>query len=385
MNFKRFAIASRKGAYPFFFALGLFTLGCATIENPVAVPVGPRDSEVYEAGKKRTDRQQEKKHSVDVAVDVEAIDLQRISMTREQVEQHLVSALDGYLRSRLQKFPFFNVTTSDAVVARMRARKMSDAVESGEEATVAPREQAEYVILAKFDSVMTHGDGGVANASTVAGTGAGVGGVGSIAGAHTQTGNVSATGLGVGVTMMAAGAAAAALGNGLEPNVVDVTMSFEFFDNVREKTISSESVSRKYSGSSKDNTPALILNAARACADEYMGILARDYLQESRVLETRGDGRYARVSLGLKDGVVSGSKVYFYEFEDLDDVMAGWTKSERTIAYGTVIGEPTANQCWVEVEKYKDIHVMKYHYVKVMAVQKKKSGVLERIGIGGGE
>lgn len=358
------------------FAVAL-AAGCATsIVNPVVEPQGPRDSEIYEAGKQRTDRRDEKKYSLDVLIDVDAIDLQRVSMTREQVEEHLVSAIDGYLRSRLQKFPFFNVTTADSVVARMRAKKMAAAAETGEEMEVAPREEAQYVILAKFDSVMTHGDGGVANASTVGGTATGVGGIGSLAGAMG-----SGTGIGTGVALISAGAAAAGLGNGLEPNVVDVTMSFEFYDNVNEKTISSENISRKYSGSSKDNTPALILHAARECVDEYLAILGRDYLQESRVLETRGDGRFARCSLGIKDGIKSGTQVYFYEFEDLDDVMAGWTKSERTIAFGTVVGEPTNTQCWVEVEKYKNTHVKKYHYVKVMAVQKTKSSILERVGL----
>ncbi len=365
-----------------FSALFALAAGCATeIINPVTVPLGPHDSEIYEAGKRRTDRKEEKKYSVDVLIDVDAIDLQRVSMTREQVEEHLVSAIDGYLRSRLQKFPFFKVTTADSVVARMRAKKMAAAVETGDEAEVAPREEAQYVILAKFDSVMTHGDGGVANASTVGGTAAGVGGIGSIAGGVHDNGLLSATGIGTGVTLLSAGAAAAGLGNGLEPNVVDVTMSFEFYDNVHEQTVSSENIARKYSGSSKDNTPALILQATRACVDEYLAILGRDYLQESRVLETRGDGRYARVSLGIKDGVKQGTQVYFYEFEDLDDVMAGWSKSERTIAYGTIVGEPTATQSWVEVEQYDKVAVRKYHFVKVMAVQKTKSSIRERMGL----
>lgn len=362
-------------------ATGLL-VGCATtIQNPAVEPKGERDNAIYEAGKVRTERKEEKKYSVDVFVDPGAIDLKRTGMTEEELEKHLLSSLDGYMRSKLQKFPFFNVTTADGVVARMRARKMANAVESGEEPEVSKREEANYVILAKFASVMTHGDGGVANASTVAGTTAGVGGVGSIAGAHTQTGNVSMTGLGVGTTMLAGGAAVAALGNGLEPNVVDIVMSFEFYDNVHEKTISSESIVRKYSGSSKDNTAALVLCAARECADEYITILARDYLQEARVLDTTGNGKYAWVTLGRKDGVAAGTKVMFYEFVDADDVMAGWSKLRRPVAYGTVVGEPDDQTCWVEVEKASKVHVKKYHFVKIQNVEKKTSSILERIGL----
>lgn len=358
--------------------LAILVSGCTTIENPMTVPQTPRDSEIYEAGKQKTERKDEKKFTVDVYVDCEAVDLQRVSISDETAKAHLVSTIDGYLRSKLQKFPFFKVTTADGVLARVRARKIANAVESGEEedGAVASREEAQYVILAKIDSVMAHGDGGVANASTVGGTAVGVGGIGSIAGS-----GGSATGVGTGVTLLSAGAAVAGLGNGLEPNVVDLSMTFEFFDTTREETVTSENIVRKESGSSKDNTPALVLSAARKCVDEFIAIISRDYLQESRVLETRGDGKFAWISLGQKDGVSPGTKVMFYEFADLDDVMDSWVKTPRPVAYGTVIGIPDAKTCWAKVEKYDSVHVKKFHFVKVIAVPKTQSSVFERVGL----
>ena len=377
---KHHSSASAFLAASIFAALGT---GCATIENPMTIPQGPRDAEVYEAGKQKTERKEERKFTVDVYVDCEAVDLERVSISNEKEKHHLVSTIDGYLRSRLQKFPFFKVTTADGVVARVRSRKIANAVESGEETdgVVAPREEAQYVILAKIDSVMAHGDGGVANASTVGGTGLGLGGIGSMAGAVHDSGRVSATGMGTGVTLLSAGAAVAGLGNGLEPNVVDLSMTFEFFDTTREETVTSENIVRKESGSSKDNTPALVLSAARKCVDEFVSILSRDYLQESRVLETRGDGKFAWISLGQKDGVSPGTKVMFYEFADLDDVMDSWVKTPRPVAYGTVIGVPDAKTCWAKVEKYDSVHVKKFHFVKVIAVPKTQSSVFERVGL----
>ena len=354
--------------------------GCATIENPMTVPQGPRDSEIYEAGKQKTERKDEKKFTVDVYVDCEAVDLQRVSISDGKEKAHLVSTIDGYLRSKLQKFPFFKVTTADGVAARVRARRMANAIEAGDEPEIAPREEAQYVILAKIDSVMSHGDGGVANSSTVAGAGMGVGGIGSMAGAVHDDGRVSATGMGTGTTLLAAGGAVAGLGNGLEPNVVDISMTFEFFDNVHEETITSENVVRKESGSSKDNTPALVLSAARKCVDEFVSILSRDYLQEARVLETRGDGKYAWISIGQKDGVAPGTKVMFYEFADLDDVMDSWVKTPRPVAYGSVVGIPDAKTCWARVEQSDAVHVKKFHFVKVIAVPKGGSSFLERVG-----
>lgn len=364
-------------------ALALVAGGCATqIVNPMETAQSETDKNaIYEAGKRRSERQEEQKFSVDVFIDVDAIDLQRVSLSREQVEEHLVSALDGYIRSRLQKLPYFKVTTSDNVVARIRARKMATAVETGDEPEVAPREEAQYVILAKFDSVLTHGDGGVANSSTVAGTTAGVAGIGSMAGAHTQNG-LSMTGMGVGSTLIAAGAATAALGNLVNPNVVDVSMTFEFFDNVHEKTISTENVVRKSSGNSKDNTVAEILDAARACASEYVDRLSRDYSQEARVTMVRDNGRYARITLGRTDGVIEGTHVQFYEFEDLDDLMDGWTKEPLPVGYGVVIGAPDNRTCWVEIQKNSRGLVKRYHYVKVIDVPKTKSSALERVGLG---
>ena len=364
-------------------ALVLFATGCATqVLNPMDTEQSETDrNAVYEAGKRRTERQTEKKYSVDVYIDVDAIDAERVSLSREQIEEHLVSALDGYIRSRLQKLPYFKVTTSDNVMARIRARKMAAAVEAGEEPDVAQREEAQYVILAKIDSVMTHGDGGVANASTVGGTAAGVAGVGSMAGAMSENG-LSATGLGVGSTLLAAGAATAVVGNLVNPNVVDVSMTSEFFDNVNEKTVSTENVVRKSSGNSKDNTAAEILDAARACASEYIDRLSREYGQEARVTMVRGNGRYARVTLGRTDGVVEGTHVQFYEFEDLDDFVGGWVKEPLPIGYGTVVGAVDARTCWVEIQKNSRGHVKRFHYAKVIDVPKTESSVLERVGLG---
>jgi len=74
-------------------AFALLGAGCATIENPMTVPQGPKDSEIYEAGKRKTERKDEKKFTVDVFVEA---DNTRLSKT-----------IDGYLRSKLGKFPFF--------------------------------------------------------------------------------------------------------------------------------------------------------------------------------------------------------------------------------------------------------------------------------------
>ena len=51
------------------------------------------------------------------------------------------------------------------------------------------------------------------------------------------------------------------------------------------------------------------------------------------------------------------------------------------MAYGIVVGEPDDQTCWVKVEQASSVHVKKYHFVKVQVVEKKKSSLLERVGL----
>ena len=158
-------------------------------------------------------------------------------------------------------------------------------------------------------------------------------------------------------------------------------MTFELYDNSKGRTVHTEHFDRACKGMSKHNTGSAILQAARECVSEYGNVLAREYGQESRVLATRGEGKYAWVSLGRKAGVSAGTHVVFYEFTDAGDVMESWDRIEQPIAYGVVVGIPTEDTCWVKVERHTSVSVRKYHYVKLVSVEK-QSDFLGRIGIG---
>lgn len=344
----------------------LLLTGCAAIENPMAVRTGARDSLVYAAGMERTQRLKESQRTIDVFVDCDQVVLNSPgnAMTPLEARALLASQIDGVLRARLQKFPFFRVTAGESLMARVRSRRLANDAEGGVAPHLEQRERADYTILARIDSVYTHGDGSVGNAASLGGSGT------VAAGIEEHSKETSAI-----------GGFVSGLATAFEPNVVEIGMTFELYDNAKGRTVHAERIDRTCRGMSKHNTGSAILQAARECVAEYGDVLAREYGQESRVLATRGDGKYAWVSLGRKSGVASGTHVMFYEFTDAGDVMESWDKVEQPIAYGVVVGVPTEDTCWVKVERYTSVSVRKYHYVKPISVPR-QNGLLGRIGIG---
>ena len=292
-----------------FAAVVQFTTGCQTIVNPNEQPTTDRDNAIYEAGKRATERKDEVRYTVEVYVEAPS------------GQSHLETTTYDYLRSKLGKFPFFKVVTSDAMRNRMLARRQADAARTGEEESEPPRSEAQYVILVKIDLASQDNDGGM------------IGKLGDVV-----------------------------LGNSV-PSVrlnEDMSISFEFYDNVKEDTISLENLVRKVSGSN-------YIDVSRECIDEFITILSRDYLQEARVLKTSGNASFAWISLGRKDGIKPGMKVRFCEIVDVGDVMDSWSATYDTIAYGEVIGIPDDRTSWVQIQNPDKVWVKKYHFVKVLA------------------
>ena len=339
--------------------------GCAHIENPMTVPVGPKDAEIYEAGMIRTQRLKETQISVDVFVDCDNIVIRSPDNQMSPVEARalLSSQIDGVLRAQLQRFPFFRVTAGDSTLEKVRARRLITDAEAGVAPLLEQRERADYTVLARVDSVYSHGDGGVPNAAVLGGAAMTADGIAE----HSPE-------------TSAIGGMIAGISSAFEPNVVEMSMTFEFYDNVHGRSLHIEHVDRTYEGTSKHNTGSTILRAARDCIAQYGEMIAREYGRESRVLSTRGDGEYAWISIGSKDGVAAGAHVLFYGFADAGDIIESWDHVEEPVAYGVVIGVPDEHTCWAHVEQFDKIAVRKYHYVKVIAVPK-TSGFAERIGL----
>lgn len=340
--------------------------GCRHIANPMTVPIEIRDREVYQEGMERSERLRATQYSVDVFVECGPVVLASVGnqMTAVELTEVVLPGTDGALRAQLGKFPFFRVTAGDSLMAKRRARLASNAVEAGFAPKLEQRENADYTVLARIDSVYAHGDGAVPGFGAFAGA-AGVGG-----GVATHSDEASSIG---GMT--------SGFSRSMEPNAVEVSMTFEFYDNAKGRVVHTEHIDRDSAGLAKHNTASGALYAVRQCIAEYGRIIAREYTQENRVLATRGGGAYAWISLGRLDGASPGTHVMFYGFTDAGDIIESWDRIEEPVAYGVVVGIPDEHTCWTRVEQHSSVAVRKYHYVKIIDVPKEKAGLLERIGL----
>lgn len=197
----------------------------------------------------------------------------------------LLSQVPGNLRSVVEKFSRFRGTASKFIPEKMREQALTRARETGQSPRLEQTEKADYTLLARIDSIYTHGDGAVSAGGTLSR-------VGMMAIGILQHSEEMAT-----VGEMTTGVA-----QNMEPTVVEVSMTFKLYDNAKGRLIHTEHIDKESKGVAKHNTGAVILATVRQCLKEYGRLLAREYMQETRVLETRGAGAYAWVSMGRNEG-----------------------------------------------------------------------------------
>ena len=116
------------------------------------------------------------------------------------------------------------------------------------------------------------------------------------------------------------------------------------------------------------NIVSAIVKEAEEAVNEFCAKIAVKYAPPARVLDTRGDGKAARISIGTDYGVTKGTDVCFYEIVDNSDV-GGEKRDMRDIAKGTVeiVEEKSA---WVEVKNHEKTNVRKGVYVRVLGLNK---------------
>lgn len=146
----------------------------------------------------------------------------------------------------------------------------------------------------------------------------------------------------------------------------DVVFDFKWISKASQKVIMSESMSYKKN----------VTDAAREAASEFCTKIAVRYAPPARVLQTRGNGAAARISVGKNYGVGEGAQVCFYEIIDNSDV-GGEKRDMSDIASGVVkrVEEKTS---WVAVNDAEKVNVRKGVYVRVL--EGKKSGLGDMFG-----
>jgi len=117
-----------------------------------------------------------------------------------------------------------------------------------------------------------------------------------------------------------------------------------------------------------------LVEAVQESAKAFAVELGKRYAPAARVVETRGEGKVARITLGTNYGVTDNARVEFFEFVDNSGIVAGATHEPRIVGYGKVIEVDQAS-AWVEVDSFKKVKVLKGHYSRLAAKQEKASGL----------
>lgn len=98
---------------------------------------------------------------------------------------------------------------------------------------------------------------------------------------------------------------------------------------------------------------------------EFSRLITSRYAPTARVLETRGGGEVALVSIGVNAGLEPGMQVDFFEYVDHSDLVAGASRQPRLVGRGRVLTDMTSDTAWIEIFDYEKVHVKRGHYARV--------------------
>jgi len=162
----------------------------------------------------------------------------------------------------------------------------------------------------------------------------------------------------------------------------DVTFDFKWISKATQKVIMTESIKPPTRAASSQADLIVALNrAAEIAAREFCAKIAVKYTPPARVLQTRGNGLAARISIGKNYGVGEGTKVCFYEIIDNSDV-GGAKRDQNDIATGE-IHSVEAKTAWVKVDDADKTNVRRGVYVRVLEKTKGMgASFLEKSGLG---
>lgn len=300
------------------FGVGVVALlaGCAF--NPESMPLGQKDSMVYvDEGAPQSLATKENRAKVAVIATVGK------SAGFKSVED----ALDSTLNAKLSKFAFFEIVDRKSQQALIK-----DAMQSGAEDINVEGVEADFVIVARAASL------DISKRSYT-----------------DKKGNVSYS------------------------YATDAVFDFKWISKETQKVIMTESMKPHVATSASEaQVIASLKDAAEEAASQFCAKIAVKYAPPARVLQTRGNGAAARISLGTNYGVGEGTTVCFYEIIDNSDV-GGEKRDMSDIAKGVVkrVEEKTS---WVKVDNAEEVNVRKGVYVRVL--DEKRSGFGDVLKLG---
>ncbi len=273
--------------------------------NPEAMPVGEKDSVVYvDNGAPETLAKKESKAKVAVIAD----------LGDYKAYKQVGESLDSSLNDKLSKFSFFQI-----VDRKSQGALIQNALATGADAADIDVSgvDADFIVVARVASLVVKPN-------------------------TTKNGTTYSS---------------------------DIVYDFKWISVASKRVVMTESInlSGGYSQNKADAVGALC-NTARSAVQKFCAKIAVKYAPPARVLETRGNGAAARVSLGGNYGLTEDTEVCFYEIVDNSDV-GGEKRDMKDIATGTVkrVEEKTS---WVKVNNAEETNVRKGVYVRVLGEAK---------------
>jgi len=145
-----------------------------------------------------------------------------------------------------------------------------------------------------------------------------------------------------------------------------IGVDFRFYETANQRLVLSKDFPPKNFSSYKDEMNFAVTSAgekAQEMAQQFVTSVCARYAPPAIVLETRGGGKIAQISMGENYGIFQDTKVDFIEYVDGRRGVA-----PSVIATGkTLKKERKIDTAWIYVNDYQKAGVKEGHYVRINA------------------
>ena len=146
---------------------------------------------------------------------------------------------------------------------------------------------------------------------------------------------------------------------------VSLGVDFRMYDKVQRQVVFTKNISLSKNGLAEANVRQQLNLLARECVEGFIKSVGSRFSRPARVLQTRGKGLVARISMGRDHGLVKGTEIEFYEIVDNSAIVANAKRDKNVVGKGSVL-EADANSAWVEVYEHSAVRVKRGHYAAVV-------------------
>ena len=155
--------------------------------------------------------------------------------------------------------------------------------------------------------------------------------------------------------------------NGQRQYSFDISLGVDFrmYDKVQHQVVFTKNTSLSKRGLAEANVRQQLNLLARECVDDFIKSVGSRFSRPARVLQTRGKGLVARISMGKDHGLVKGTEIEFYEIVDNSAIVTNAKRDKNVVGKGSVL-EVDANSAWVEVYEHSAVRVKRGHYATVV-------------------